>query len=102
MDSSSQQDEKIYEVGVIGAGVAGLTSAQNLISNGLTDVIVLEGNSRIGGRLWTYPLPKLNNSNEYVYVDLGGAWIHGAKGNPVYEFLESHGVELLSDNVCCS
>lgn len=100
MDNTSHQDEKVYEVGIIGAGVAGLTSAQHLISKGLTDIIVLEGNFRIGGRLWTYPFPKLNNPNEYAYVDLGGAWIHGVKGNPVYEFLENLGVELLSDSVC--
>ncbi len=78
-------------------------------------IIVLEGNDRIGGRLHTTYLPRVpqsnsssssndnndkNNDNEKnnqhndnnnspgtVGVDLGGAWIHGSMGNPLYEMV---------------
>ena len=61
---------------VVGAGVAGLAAASELLDAGLDDVVVLEARDRIGGRIWTskiggYP------------VDLGASWIHGTDGNPI-------------------
>lgn len=53
------------DVIVIGAGVAGLTAAQELTAKGLK-VIVIEGRDRIGGRLHTTFLPEYN-----IGIDLG-------------------------------
>lgn len=36
---------------IIGAGMAGLSAANHLIKNGLTDFKILEARSRIGGRI---------------------------------------------------
>lgn len=63
------------DVLVIGAGMAGLMAARTLADAGLT-VIVLEGRTRIGGRIWT-------NTDLGVSLDLGASWIHGVEGNPV-------------------
>ena len=42
------------KVAVVGAGIAGLTTAMSLKDQGFTDVTVYEANpSRIGGRMWT-------------------------------------------------
>ena len=38
---------------IIGAGVAGLTAACELIDKGITNIVVLEGQDRIGGRIHT-------------------------------------------------
>ena len=38
---------------VIGAGIAGLSAAAHLASRGVTDVLVLEGRDRVGGRIHT-------------------------------------------------
>lgn len=57
-----------HQVVVVGAGVAGLVAARRLADLGL-DVVVLEARDRVGGRLWSHPLP-----NGEV-VELGGEWI---------------------------
>lgn len=60
---------------VIGAGIAGLAAAQRLRQSGF-DVVVLEGRDRIGGRIWT-------DNSLGLPIDMGAAWIHGVKGNPI-------------------
>jgi monoamine oxidase len=62
---------KPYDVLVIGAGVAGLAAAERLSRAGAR-VAILEGRSRIGGRVFTrhlrgWPLP----------VELGAEFVHG-------------------------
>lgn len=56
---------------VIGAGLAGLTVADELHRRGF-HVCVLEARDRVGGRCHTVD-----------GVDLGAHWIHGTEGNPI-------------------
>ena len=56
------------DVCVVGAGFAGLTAALRLHQNGKS-VVVLEARDRVGGRVWTEPLP------DGSPVDRGGAWL---------------------------
>jgi monoamine oxidase len=56
------------DVCVIGAGYAGLTAARRLGQAGRS-VVVLEARDRVGGRIWTFPIPAGG------VVDRGGAWI---------------------------
>lgn len=61
---------------IIGAGVAGLAAAQELRLNQL-NVIVLEANDRIGGRIWSiHPWGGAS-------IELGASWIHGIANNPL-------------------
>ncbi|MEM6382984.1 MAG: FAD-dependent oxidoreductase [Pseudomonadota bacterium] len=62
-------------VGVIGAGISGLSAAHALSKAGL-DVRVFEARDRTGGRIWT-------DNTLGVPLDLGGSWIHGDEGNPL-------------------
>ncbi len=48
---------------IVGAGLSGLTTAHKLIESGETNILLLEGRSRIGGRIKTK-----NN------IDLGATW----------------------------
>jgi len=61
---------------VIGAGLAGLAAARELVQHG-HEVTILEARDRIGGRIWT--------SQQWpdLPVDLGATWIHGTNGNPI-------------------
>jgi monoamine oxidase len=56
------------DVCVIGAGFAGLTAARRLDQAGQS-VAVLEARDRVGGRIWTEPLP------DGTPIDRGGAWL---------------------------
>lgn len=62
-------------VGIIGAGMSGLSAAHALAGNGRT-VTVLEARDRIGGRIWT-------DSRLGPAFDLGASWIHGVIDNPL-------------------
>lgn len=88
--SSSSAGEKPGSSGIliIGAGMAGLVAAAELKKQG-KDVLVLEGRTRIGGRVHTL------RGWEGLNVDLGASWIHGIKGNPVYALAEKLGVTMI-------
>jgi len=70
----SNQKPKVV---IVGAGISGIAAASELHSKGF-DVLVLEGRSRIGGRIYT-------DTSLGAPVDLGASWIHGKVGNPIYE-----------------
>jgi monoamine oxidase len=56
------------EIVVVGAGLAGLTAAHELIKAGV-EVLVLEARERVGGRTYSRP------ASDGTLVDLGGQWI---------------------------
>jgi len=65
-----------HDVIVVGAGLAGLTTARALMAHG-HDVLVVEATGRIGGRAFT------DGTSFSIPVDLGAAWIHGVEKNPL-------------------
>ncbi|XP_031639336.1 spermine oxidase-like [Contarinia nasturtii] len=66
------------QIVIIGAGASGVAAATKLVSNGFSNVTILEAGNRIGGRINTIPF------GENV-VDMGAQWCHGETGNVVYE-----------------
>jgi len=64
---------------VIGGGIAGITAALHLVNQGF-EVTLLEATDTLGGRLIT-------NAKD---IPLGGAWIHGSKGNPLISLLDTY------------
>ncbi|MGF7218156.1 monoamine oxidase [Spirosoma lacussanchae] len=60
---------------VVGAGISGLAAAKTLKEQGF-NVIILEAQHRIGGRLRT-------DRTLGVEFDEGAGWIHGVNGNPI-------------------
>lgn len=75
-------DSKIV---IIGGGAAGIAALSKLLETGFKNVVLLEAEDRIGGRIHTVPFA----SN---VVDLGAQWCHGEKGNIVYEMVRKHNV----------
>lgn len=69
---------------VIGAGIAGIAAARELRRYGY-EVLVLEGQRRIGGRIWT-------DRSFGTPIDLGASWIHGIYGNPIYDLVRKFGI----------
>ncbi|KAM0063323.1 putative spermine oxidase transcription regulator Homeodomain-LIKE family [Helianthus debilis subsp. tardiflorus] len=64
---------------IIGAGLAGLAAARQLLAFGFK-VVVLEGRNRPGGRVYTQ---KMGQKGNYAAVDLGGSVITGIHANPL-------------------
>ena len=69
---------------VVGAGISGLAAAKKLKENGF-NVIVLEAQSKVGGRLKT-------NKSLGVAFDEGASWIHGTAGNPITSLAQQAGM----------
>lgn len=80
---------------IVGAGAAGIAAATRLLENNVMEVIILEAEARIGGRV---------HSVEFgdAFVDMGAEWCHGQKDNIVYDMvknfniLKSSGFERMS------
>lgn len=69
--------ESIYDVVIVGAGMAGISSAYHLLyeNDFKGKVAILEARDRIGGRICG---KILEDSPDYQHVELGANWIHGA------------------------
>jgi monoamine oxidase len=67
-----------------------LPPANTIINAGGLSVLVLEANSRIGGRTYT-------NTKTFspVPVDLGGQWFHQSKDDALLNYARSHGYSTL-------
>ncbi|CAK9183054.1 unnamed protein product [Ilex paraguariensis] len=64
---------------IVGAGLAGLAAARQLLSFRFK-VVVLEGRNRPGGRVYTQ---KMGRKGNFAAVDLGGSVITGIHANPL-------------------
>jgi monoamine oxidase len=79
---------EVFEIVVIGGGVAGLSAAQKLVAQGCTSVCVVEAASQLGGRVrqvsGVAPWP----------LEAGPEFVHGAKSALVAVLTEQVGLKL--------
>lgn len=78
------------EVAIIGAGVSGLKAGNELVkleNLSIDDILILEADSRIGGRLKT----DTTSSKIGLSYDLGASWYHDALSNCVLQELSDDG-----------
>nr|CAD7404259.1 unnamed protein product [Timema poppensis] len=73
---------------IVGAGVAGVAAASRLLEKGISDIVILEAEDRIGGRVHS-------TSFGGCTIDMGGQWVHGEKDNAVFEMASP--LNLLAD-----
>ncbi len=77
-----------HEIVIIGAGLAGLVAARDLLRTGCK-VIVLEARNRVGGRTWTVPFEAAGCA-----VDLGAEWVAPDHHTTVVKELQAYGLRL--------
>jgi len=72
-----------FRLGVIGAGAAGLGAYRLLKQAGFKNLTLIEGRSRIGGRVHSI------TTDDGLNVDLGASWLHGlgpgAEDNTIWD-----------------
>ena len=78
----------MFDVIVIGAGIAGLAAARTLAESGKR-VVVVEARDRVGGRIYTVPA-----SGSGLPVELGAEFVHGLPPE-LLRLIEEAGLELL-------
>lgn len=71
------------KVVVVGAGLSGYSAAAKLMENGVNDIVVLEAEGRIGGRVHTVPYGD-------GFIDMGAQWVHGQGKHVLYELIDKH------------
>jgi monoamine oxidase len=79
------------EVVVVGAGLAGLTAARELVAEGV-DVAVLEARDRVGGRTVNEPI------GDGKIVELGGQWV-GPSQHRILALAKELGLETFPTHV---
>ena len=92
MPSADHATGEEVDVVVIGAGLAGLTAARDIIKSGLS-CIILEARDRVGGKTWSQQL-----SDGRGTVDLGAAWINDVNQTQVYALAKQYNAELIEQN----
>jgi monoamine oxidase len=73
---------------VLGAGLAGLTAAYRLMQKGI-DVIILEAQNRVGGRVFTHTIDK----ESHLTVELGAEWV-GESHQKLKNYCKEFGLKL--------
>src|ERR1700727_905249 len=75
------------DIVVIGAGAAGIAAARR-VQAANRKVIVVEADTRLGGRCWT------DNATFDVPFDRGARWLHNPETNPMVRLARGAGLEL--------
>lgn len=81
-----------YDAIIVGAGLAGLSAAKELVHL-KHSVLILEANDRIGGRAWVGQISVGTGGTQKVPIDYGGAWLHGVPTNPLTGLVDSLGFQ---------
>ncbi|KAF2093608.1 putative flavin-containing polyamine oxidase [Rhizodiscina lignyota] len=81
-DHTEKQCKKT-KVAILGAGTTGITAAQALSNQSISDFLIVEYKDEIGGRVAHTTFGKKDDGTPYV-VELGANWVQGlgSKGGP--------------------
>lgn len=84
--------QKVVDVVIIGAGLAGLAAADEVHRAGLS-CVVLEARDRVGGKTWSEPL-----AQGHGVIDLGAAWINDSNQSRMIALARRFGADLIEQN----
>jgi phytoene dehydrogenase-like protein len=97
------EDRSRFRVCVVGGGIAGLSTCVELFRlcdrEGIdVDVVLVEGKSRLGGRVHTDSHSLSLDDMEPVQIELGASWIHGIDNNPIMSLACEAGITFVNAN----
>ncbi|KAL4895342.1 hypothetical protein BDV59DRAFT_191832 [Aspergillus ambiguus] len=81
-----------YDVVIIGAGLAGLTAAHDILGAGLS-CVVLEARDRVGGKTWSQPVAEGGGA-----IDVGAGWLNDTNQHKVYALAKRYGADIIEQN----
>lgn len=84
--------QETVDVAVIGAGLAGLSAAHEILASGLS-CVVLEAHDRVGGKTWSQP-----TSDGKSIVELGAAWVNDVNQTRMISLVRRYGLETIEQN----
>lgn len=82
---------------MLGGGVAGVTAAQTLANNSVTDFVIVEYNGDLGGRIAHTTFGNDSDGNPYT-IELGANWVQGLENaetgavNPVWTLAQKYNI----------
>ncbi|XP_059471126.1 spermine oxidase-like [Neocloeon triangulifer] len=76
---------QLFDVIIVGAGMAGLGAARTLYKAGLKNFAIIEAQNYAGGRACT-----VRWGDGSTFVEKGAQWIHGEHGNPLLKIAREH------------
>ncbi|KAH7032746.1 flavin-containing amine oxidoreductase-domain containing protein [Microdochium trichocladiopsis] len=91
------------KVAILGAGIAGVTTAQTLSNQNVTDFVIVEYQSDIGGRVHNHPFGKDANGKPLL-IEYGANWAQGLGGvdghpeNPIWSLEKKWGIQSVRSN----
>ena len=102
-DEDQQQQCRKTQVAILGAGVAGITTAWALHNASVSDFIIVERNDYIGGRMAHTTFGTNPETGEPYTVELGANWVQGLGSpggpeNPIWTFAKQYNI---SNTVGC-
>lgn len=90
-------------VAILGAGMAGITAAQSLTNASVTDFVIVDVNTYIGGRVKSAKFGKDVDGNPYT-VELGANWVQGLGSphgpeNPIWVLAQKYNLTTAYSNL---
>jgi monoamine oxidase len=92
LNTTNGAPKETVDVVIIGAGLAGLSAARDILKAGLSCTI-LEARDRVGGKTWSQELPDSKG-----VVDLGAAWINDVNQTRVFALAKKYNAEFIEQN----
>ncbi|KAF2435166.1 hypothetical protein EJ08DRAFT_646056 [Tothia fuscella] len=95
---------KQTKVVILGAGIAGITAAQALANQSISDFLIVEYQDDIGGRVINKPFGLNAATGEPFQVEHGANWAqglgigNGAPENPIWTFEKKHNISTRPSN----